>query len=265
MSEGGKNRREAAAAARAASQSGEKRRERAIRIVGAVTVLVVVAGIIGIAVVAKSTDTTGTLVTATADPAAAIPAGVYPTGDVNEYGVPYNASATGVPVLTIWEDFQCPSCANLEETNGAGIVQLADEGKIQLVWRPTTFLDLRVGNDASTRAVAAWGCAVDADKTLEYHDVVYKNQPEIEGDGYSDEQLLTFAADAGIAGPALDTFTQCLADRTYVGWAANSYDTFLKSNVPGTPAGFLNGTPLDNAVLADPVALAAAVAAEAAK
>jgi len=265
MSEGGKNRREAAAAARAASQSGEKRRERTIRIVGAVTVLAVVAGIIGIAVVAKSTDTTGQPVTATADPAAAVPTGVFPTGDINEYGVPYNAAATGVPVLTIWEDFQCPSCANLEETNGEGILKLADEGKVQLVWRPTTFLDGRVGNDASTRAVAAWGCAVDAGKTLEYHNVVFKNQPEVEGDGYSDEQLLTFATDAGIAGPALDTFTQCVTARTYVGWAANSYDTFLKSNVPGTPAGFLNGNPLGDGVLGDPVALAAAVAAEAAK
>ncbi|MDA3021282.1 MAG: thioredoxin domain-containing protein [Actinomycetota bacterium] len=265
MSEGGKNRREAAAAARAASQSGVKRRERTIRVVGAVTVVVVVAGIIGIAVVAKSTDTTGTLVTATADPTAALPAGVFPAGDINEYGVPYNPATTGVPVLTVWEDFQCPSCGILEETNGAGIVQLADEGKIQLIWRPTTFLDARLANDDSTRAVAAWGCAVDAGKTLEYHKAVFQNRPVEEGDGYSDEQLLTFATDAGIAGPELDTFTQCVAARTYVGWAANSYDTFQKSQVPGTPAGFLNGNPLGDGVLGDPVALAAAVAAEAAK
>ena len=265
MGEGGKNRREAAAAARAASQSGEKRRERTIRIVGGVTVILVVVGIIGIAIFAKSTDTTGTPATVPADPAAAIPAGVFPAGDANEYGVPYNASATGVPVLTIWEDFQCPSCANLEETNGAGIVKLADEGKVQLVWRPTTFLDFRVGNDSSARAVAAWGCAVDAGKTREYHDVVYKNHPETEGDGYTDENLLTFAADSGISGPALDTFTQCVADRTYVGWAANSYDAFLKAKVPGTPAGYLNGSPLADGVLSDPVALEAAVAAEAAK
>ncbi|MEI7629848.1 MAG: thioredoxin domain-containing protein [Actinomycetes bacterium] len=265
MSEGGKNRRDKAAAARAASQSGEKRRERTIRIIGAATVLVVVVGIIAIAVVAKSTDTTGTPATVPADAAAALPSGVLPAGDPNEYGLPYNPAAKGVPVLSIWEDFQCPSCAALEEKNGAGIVSLADEGKVQLIWRPTTFLDLRVGNDASVRAVAAWGCATDAGKALEYHDVVYKNQPATEGDGYTDEQLLTFAADAGIAGPALDTFNKCVADRTYTGWAANSYDSFLKEGVPGTPAGYLNGTPLGDGVLSDPVALAAAIAAEAAK
>ena len=162
MSEGGKNRRDKAAAARAASQSGEKRRERTIRIFGAVTVLVVVVGIIAIAVVAKSTDTTGTPATVPADAAAALPTGVIASGDPNEYGLPYNPGAEGVPVLAIWEDFQCPSCAALEEKNGAGIVKLADEGKVQLIWRPTTFLDLRVGNDASVRAVAAWGCAADA-------------------------------------------------------------------------------------------------------
>ena len=265
MSEGGKNRRDKAAAARAASQSGEKRRERTIRIFGAVTVLVVVVGIIAIAVVAKSTDTTGTPATVAADAAAALPTGVIASGDPNEYGLPYNPAAEGAPVLTIWEDFQCPSCAALEKKNGAGIISLADEGKVQLIWRPTTFLDLRVGNDASVRAVAAWGCAADAGKALEFHGLVYKNQPATEGDGYSDEQLLTFAVGAGIAGPALDTFNNCVAGRTYTGWAANSYDSFLKEEVPGTPAGYLNGILLDGGVLSDPVALEAAIAAEAAK
>lgn len=265
MSEGAKNRRDKAAAARAATQSGEKRRDRTIRIVGAVTVLVVVAGIIGIAVFAKSSDTTGTPAIVSADPAAVMPTGVFLSGDTNEYGVPYNKAAAGVPVLAIWEDFQCPSCAALEKANGEGIVKLANEGKIQLIWRPTTFLEARLANDASTRAVAAWGCAVDAGKTLEYHNVVYQNQPATEGDGYTDEQLLTFATDAGITGPALDKFTQCVTDRTYVTWGANSYDTFLKESVPGTPAGFLNGNPIGSEILSDQVALEKAIAAEAAK
>ena len=121
MADNGNNRREKAAAARDASNAGEKRRERTVRIVGGLTVLVVVIGIIGIAVFARSSDTGPAVVTATADPSAPVPAGVLPAGDAHEYGVVFGTAPAGAPVLEIWEDFQCPSCAALEKANGAGI------------------------------------------------------------------------------------------------------------------------------------------------
>ncbi len=261
MAENGSNRRQKAAAARDASQAGEKRRERTVRLVGGLTVLVVVVGIIGIAVFARSTATPTAIVTTAPDASAAVPAGVLPSGDAHEFGVPYGTAAAGAPVLEIWEDFQCPSCRVVEEQNGAGISKLAEEGKVALIWRPTTFLDRNLQNDASARAVAAWGCAIDAGKTREFHDTVFTNQPEIEGDGYTQAQLIGFGEQAGISGDALATFTTCVTDGTYLTWAANSTQVFYDSEIQGTPYALLNGAEVPTETLLDQLKLETAVAA----
>lgn len=266
MSEAGKKRREKAAAASAAAQSSEKRREQLVRIIGAVVVVVVVVGIIAVAVVAKnsSTSTPSAGETGTADPNAPLPQSVLPTDDEYAYGVPYGTASADAPVLAIWEDFQCPACDAVEKANGDGIVQLAEEGKVQLIWRPTTFLDANLGNDSSARATAAWGCAIDAGKVREYHQTVFANQPETEGDGYTDEALISFAEQAGITGADLDTFKTCFTDRTYLPWAANGTSVFYDTGVSGTPTATLNGQPLDTAILIDQDALTQAVEAAAA-
>jgi protein-disulfide isomerase len=224
-------------------------------------VIVVVLGIIGVAVVARnsSSDASGGGSSATADPNAPAPTGTFPTGDTYAYGVPFN-TATGVPVVEIWEDFQCPACQALEKANGKGIEQLAAEGKIQLIWRPTTFLDRNLQNDSSVRATAAWGCAVDAGKTKEYHDAIFANAPATEGDGYTDAQLMGFAATSGITGAELDTFTTCLNEGTYQPWALNSTQVFYDANIPGTPLVKIDGTEIDASIAADPAKFAQAVA-----
>jgi len=255
MSESGKNRRDRAAAAREEANSAERRRERTVRIIGAVTVVVVVLGIIGVAVVARNSSDTSAVAVPTADPNAPLPTGVLPTDDQHAYGVPYGTATPDAPVLEIWEDFQCPACGAVEEANGAGIESLADAGKVQLIWRPTAFLDRNLGNDASARATAAWGCAIDAGKAKEYHATVFANQPEVEGTGWTNEELIAFAGDAGIAGAELDTFTQCVADATYLGWSANSTEVFYTSNIPGTPLAKINGVEIPTEILVDQAAL----------
>ena len=263
MSESGKNRRDRAAAARDEANAAERRRERMVRVVGGVTVAVVVLGIIGVAVYAKSSSTTDVTALPSADPSAALPAGVLPTDDERAYGVPYGTASADAPVLELWEDFQCPACNIVEQANGAGIQALAESGQVQLVYRPTTFLDANLGNDSSARATAAWGCAIDAGKVKEYHNTVFANQPEQEGTGFTDEQLVAFAEGAGITGEALDTFSSCFADRTYLGWAANSTDVFYTSNVQGTPYALLNGVEVPTEALVDKATLDALVAAAA--
>lgn len=134
-----------------------------------------------------------------ADPNAPLPEGVIAGGEGWAFGVPFGTSTTA-PVLEIWEDFQCPACQAVEKANGAGIEALAEQGKVRLVWRPTTFLDGNLGNDSSARAVAAWGCAIDAGKSREFHNTVYSNPPAAEGDGFTDDQMIGFAESSGIAG-----------------------------------------------------------------
>jgi protein-disulfide isomerase len=261
MSEAGKNRRDKAAAARDAANADERRRERLVRIIGAITVVVVVLGIIGVAVVARNSSSTDAAAIPTADPTAAAPTGTLPSDDERKYGVPYGTATADAPVLEIWEDFQCPACAAVEQANGAGIKGLAEAGTVQLVWRPATFLDRTNDGGAanvlnsSTRAAAAWGCAIDAGKTKEFHDTIFANQPANEGDGYTDEQLLAFGTQIGLSGAELDAYSTCVADATYLGWATNSGAAFQESGIPGTPFAILNGVEVPTELLVDQAAL----------
>jgi len=265
MSESGKNRRDRAAAARQAAQSDERRRERTVRIIGAVTVIVVVVGIIAVALVARGSSESTVAGEPTVVEGAALPAGVLGPDSDHPFGVPYGSAATGAPVLEIWEDFQCPACGAVEAANGAGIAALADEGAVQLIWRPATFLDrANEGGDpavarSSTRATAAWGCAIDAGRTKEFHDAVYASQPQEEGAGWTDEQFVGLAEQVGITGPDLDTFRTCVADGTYLDWAASSGATFSTEGIQGTPFGLLDGVEVPTQTLAEDAALRALV------
>jgi protein-disulfide isomerase len=263
-----KSTREKAAAARAEQVAREKRRERTVRVIGAIGVAVVVVLIIGLAVVVPrlSGDTSGGGTPMPApDPNAPVPTGVYGADDEVPWGVPIGDAPASAPLLELWEDFQCPACGSLEQLNGAGIQLLAEEGKVRLVYRPTAFLDNNLGNNGSSAAINAWGCAIDAGKTLEFHDLIYANQPTVEGEGWTNAQFVGFAEQAGIVGVPLEQFNDCLTSNRFLGWAANSTQAFYDAEVQGTPRGYLNGTPLEPAQLADQALLEKLVAEAAAQ
>ncbi|HSN05856.1 MAG TPA: thioredoxin domain-containing protein [Candidatus Angelobacter sp.] len=243
---------EKAAAARAAAEAEQRRRDRRIRLIGGTAIVVAVAVIIGFGYWGSkqnSPSTPGTV----AD--AKVPTGVNAGDGSYPWAVPYN-KVSGKPTLAIWEDFQCPSCAEFEKAYGAAVVKLADDGKVNLVWRPTTFLDDRFAATSpnpysSHKAAMAWGCAIDAGKTKQFHSTVFANQPSTEGQGYSDAQITQFAQTAGITGAALTTFQSCVAAKTYDQWVSNSYQAFVDAGVPGTPTAYLNGTEVPAATLQD--------------
>lgn len=245
-----------AAQARAAEEAAQKRRQRIINIsIGAVLVLVV-AAILGGAYLTSRSNQEATKPSADA----ALPTGAIPSGQENEYGIPISKGAEGKPVLAIWEDFQCPACAQFEALFGDTVKEIAESGDAQVIWRSTSFLDANFPGENSQRAAAAWGCAIDAGKTVEYHDVVYANQPQEEGVGWTQEQLTAFGEQAGISGDAKGTFDKCVADKTYMSWAANGTATMAASGVGGTPSLYLNGVELTDEQRKDPEALKKAVA-----
>ena len=250
---------EKAAAARAAAEAEQRRRDRRVRIIGGIAILVVVGLIIGIGVYGSRKNAAAGGVVADAQ----VPTTVFGADGDTPWGVPAAPAASGKPTLAIWEDFQCPSCGNLERTNGAAILKLATDGKVTLIWRPTTFLDPRFvtgpNPDSSQRATMAWGCAIDAGKTDAYHSTVFANQPANEGDGWTDQQLLDFGKQAGITGDAYTKFADCYNNKKYDQWVSNSAQVFQDNGVPGTPTAFLNGTEVKAATLTDITALEKAI------
>jgi protein-disulfide isomerase len=265
MPSSAKDRRERAAQARASAEAGAKRRERLVRIIGGAVVGLLVVGIIGVAWVTSNSEREGTeLVVAEPDPNAPLPAGVLGSNDPYAYGVVYGSANDTAPAVEIWEDMQCPACGDLEAAAGPSLAAAAESGDIRLIWRPVAFLDR--ATDASTRAIAAWGCAIDAGKTREYHDRIYADQPQA-GEGWTDEQLLQYGAEVGLVDDAYTAFEDCVRDRRYVTWGANSTAEAVAAGVQSTPTVLVDGSPAVNGeearvlLLTDPVNFLAALRA----
>lgn len=172
----------------------------------------------------------------------------YPAGATGEGGgIVVNADKVkpGAPTLDIYEDFQCPACKGAEDQLGPTIDKMSEAGEVKVVYHTKNFLDDQLNNDSSTRAALGAACAADAGKFEAYHDLVFKNQPQQEGTGFTDAQLQQFAEGAGIAGSALDTWKKCYSDEQYTGYVNNVEETSARAGVTATPTFHVNGTKFD--------------------
>ncbi len=177
-----------------------------------------------------------------------------PAGATMGQGLPAFAGVTaaaGAPTLDIFEDFQCPACKLFEDPMGPKIKELAEAGKVKVVYHLKTFLDDNLGNDASMRAGIGALCAADAGAFEEFHDGVYAAQPAKEGDGWTDAQLRSIAESAGITGAALTTWDECTKAKKYEGYLTAVEEQSAKDGVTSTPTIKLNGTKVDLSSLVD--------------
>lgn len=157
-------------------------------------------------------------------------------------GIVVNPDApANVPTLDLYEDFQCPNCAEFEHRFGAGIAQLAEQDKVKLVVHTLSFLDDRLRNDSSNRAANAAACAADQGQFMAYHGAAMGGQPLNEGAGFTDEALKSFAEKSGITGAGLTAWEKCYNDKAHNQYVESVQTQSEKDKVNGTPTLRLNG------------------------
>ncbi|WP_432563260.1 DsbA family protein [Kineococcus sp. SYSU DK003] len=175
--------------------------------------------------------------------------------------------AAGAPTVDVWLDYQCPYCARFEAAAGDAVVELASSGQATVVVHTLTFLDGNLGNDSSQRAAEAAAAADAQGRFAEYNQVVFANQPEQEGTGYTDAQLRDFAEQAGV--PDLEAWQAAVDGHAYRDYVTSIADSQQEAGVQGTPTvtvtpegGEKSEIPIEQLLGADPVgALQQAVAA----
>jgi protein-disulfide isomerase len=169
-----------------------------------------------------------------------------------------------VTQVQIYEDFQCPFCGILERSIGEQLTQMAEAGEINVTFTIMSFLDGNLGNDSSTRAANAALCADDAGVFVPFHASVYANMGE-EGQGYTDEQFVQWAQDAGLSGGELDSFRQCVADEPHMAYVEAMQERANRDGISGTPTMVVDGRTLGNEemsqLMQDPGALEAVLGA----
>jgi protein-disulfide isomerase len=156
-------------------------------------------------------------------------------------------------VVIEFSDFQCPYCAissglpswafqyssqyvDLFSTSQK-VKQLAEEGKIRLIYVPMSFL-----GDESIYAVEAALCANEQGKFWEMHDLIFANHDGKENNGkYSKENLKKFAAQ--IEGLDTAKFNECLDSSKYLSNVKLIASEASKATT-GTPVFYVNGKKL---------------------
>lgn len=163
----------------------------------------------------------------------------------------YLWAGSGSKKVDLWFDPMCPVCGAFEKSNGATLANAVKDGSITLRLHPLTFLDRSSnGTGYSTRASAALACVAvhEPDRTLDYYQALFADQPEENSSGLTDKQLAKLATDHGIT-----DISGCI-DRSgpYQAWAqANTAHSQsgpitvdgkkVLDNIQGTPTVLVNG------------------------
>ncbi|MEV4612912.1 thioredoxin domain-containing protein [Kitasatospora sp. NPDC049258] len=227
--EGKRNARDRMREARAAEEAHDKRKKKLV-IGGAVLAVIAVAVVVGVVV----QDQRSKPETPVAAPAGAIgdKSLVIPAG-------PANAPS----VLTVYEDPRCPACGSFERQFSPTVDQLEDQGKLFVNYHVVSFIDRSLGGTGSKYGANALACAQDAGHFRDYHDVLYRNQPEETSDAFGDKATL-IELSKQVPGLDTPTFEACVNDNTYGGWVSAVQQDFDKSSFKSTPTVLLNGKPI---------------------
>lgn len=113
-------------------------------------------------------------------------------------------------VLSLYEDFLCPHCANFERVFGVAVNELIDSGAVAADYYMVAILDRKQNQDYSSRAAAAAYCVADesTEAFRRLHAALYSQQPDEAGTSFpTDDDLIKLAREAGAEGGVADCIT----------------------------------------------------------
>lgn len=223
-----------------------------------VVTLVLVALLVGVTVTAIALALRDRSTAAGTDPAVVVRqefAGAPPEGGDVTGGIP--AGGTGDVVVTLYEDFLCPACRQLEEVSGDYLDELAAGPDVTVEYRPVAILDrLSAGSEYSTRSAAAAVCVAEEegeDGFRAFVDALFAAQPAEGTAGPDDAALAELARSTG----AGEESAACISEGRFTGWVQRSTQQAQELGVTGTPTVWVDGVPTQART---PEELAAAVA-----
>lgn len=169
------------------------------------------------------------------------PAGPQPQAVSLSEGVVLGKSSAKVTV-EVYEDMQCPVCAQFESDSGALLKRYIDAGTVRVHYYVISFLNRASTTNYSSRAANAAYCAADAGVFQRYHELLFANQPAEGSAGLSDDQLISYGQQAGAGG----AFGDCVRTNKYNDFVNQITDKSSRDGISGTPTVLVNRTQVPN-------------------
>lgn len=171
--------------------------------------------------------------------AATMAAGAEPTSEPSP-----KPTGTAEPVdIRVYVDYLSTEAREFQAANATQLSKWVGDDAASLTYYPVAMLTSKSnGTKYSLRAAGAAACVAThaSDRFFAFNHELLTNQPAVDSDGYSDQQLADMAQGAGVSDIA--TVRSCIEDETYTGWAKAATDRAIKG-LPGTDGQALTATP----------------------
>ncbi len=140
----------------------------------------------------------------------------------------------GAPVvITMYSDFQCPYCAQADQTLKRIEAEYLPAGNLRLVYKHFAFI-----GDESRWAAEAAECAGDQGRWWSFHDKLFASQRGENQGAFGIANLKRFARDLGLD---QEKFNSCLDSHRYEARVRADTEEGKGLGVKSTPTFFING------------------------
>ncbi|MDR7186940.1 MULTISPECIES: thioredoxin domain-containing protein [Microbacterium] len=146
--------------------------------------------------------------------------------------------------IRVYVDYLSTGSREFQLANMKQLSQWIDDGAATLTYYPVAMLTAKSnGTKYSLRAAGAAACVAQhsPDYFFAFNDALLRQQPEVDSDGLSDDELATLAQATGLDGGKV--VRACIEDQSYASWAKAATEQALKE-LPGTDGVALTGTPM---------------------
>jgi len=166
---------------------------------------------------------------------------IAPIGKITASAYEFNVGAAHV--IDVYEDMQCPYCAEFEGANGSNLDSLINSGNYQVNFHLVAFL-----GDESILAGNATLCAAESGHFLDFHNYLFANQQPVENFGiWNNTYFLQLGKALNITDP---NFSNCLTSVKYQSWLATQTQSTDFARTNSTPSLYLDNKLQDNTAIA---------------
>lgn len=146
--------------------------------------------------------------------------------------------------IQIYYDYLCPNCGDFEERNGEQLRDWIENNAATVEYHPlAVFTPKSAGTQYSLRAANAVACVAELspDQFFAYHEALFADQPEENTPGFTDEELLEIAEDAGVE--KLGNVEKCIDTQRFRVWVTEATQRALSGPIAGTQVAAIASTP----------------------
>lgn len=146
--------------------------------------------------------------------------------------------------IHIYVDYLSPGAGEFERANARQLSGWITEGAVEVTYHPVSLLTASSnGTKYSLRAAAAAACVAEHSPTqfYAYNHELLSDQPEVDSDGRTDEELADLAGAVGV--DSTKKVRACIEGQDYVSWAKEATSRALEGPLPGSDALALTGAP----------------------